>query len=1541
VRNIGLKTLNFRLSFRRICGWAISLFLLSTLSAGGQVGGMGAALDTTAPSPPDVTIETDITSEREILISGTAEAGSQVAIWGGREVVFINLGSEETSFERMVGLNRNRVNVLKITATDLSGNESDEVELSVEQDDKPPDPPILATSIRATNRRVLELNGTTDAGARLIVEGGRSDLDIQLDSGISEFSLQVPLKTNEPNNLSIYATDRAGNRSEPATLQVAYDDRPPPPPSLDDFSRFMRRRVIEIRGETEPGSLLQIISDQTTVIGDNPAQLAFERSRFTFRLKLAENVRNDITIAVTDAAGNVGEPARIYIIHDNLPPEKPVVAPLPPFTPRALLRINGQAKAGDYLTIAGGGEDITQKLSQDAFEFAIPLRTNGPNYFEIYTKDEAGNIGPVERRSVIHDDIPPPPPQLDPQPPVATSDRILLLTGKSEKGSQLVATGGAEPISILLDPQLDTFNVDLKLNENNLNEIEIFATDRAGNRSTPLAYRIVHDDVAPLPIRFIDLPTISNQREVKLKGLSEAGALIIIEEDDRTFKFKLSQQGPGFSFNLPLKPNRSNNVTAWAIDEAGNESKKISFSILQDEDSPPPPEVISLAPYVRERTVRLRGFAERGAHLMGSGPSGKISLDVPQDTINFEFNHRLKRNKKNTFILQAVDAAGNISPQATFITIHDDIKPPRPKLEKVPRLTNRSRVVLKGTVERNNKIRVVGGLKSETTQMGPEETAFTLGVYLKRNQKNSLTVTSSVSLMQDDIAPFRPKIIDPPSLTTRSIIRLNGEAEYGSQMRITGGGETVQFKVTKRGGRFSIRVPMLMNVENELAITATDAAGNVSLPTRLSVLHDNIAPLPPVFDVYTEHINRPSLLLNGRGERGATLEIVGGQEKIILGVPERRDEFAVEVVLRPNRYNRLQATLVDPAGNRSSVVKMSIEHDDIAPKPPALNRIPDFVISPQFDLGGRTERGAKLLITGGADNVTRQLDANQATFKIPIPLNKNVINDIRVYAIDAAGNRSAPSRFSLVHDDTPPPPPHLTLPADDARHYSLRPSFYWTIPEETNEFHFQLSYDRSFSRNLVDTKLRVSGYKFSSPLQAGSYYWHVRSRDDKGNWSNFSHTRRVILGHADGDVNGDGYSDIIVGDPTVKIGKEAPGKAFIYYGGADPDNLMDMEFVGNTPADRFGMQVANIGDFNNDGYDDIAIAAPDDSTRAKRAGRVYVYLGGPVFDNIPDLIFEGERTDDHFGSAIAAAGDVNDDGYDDFLIQISIRGEAPVALFLGGAEPDTMADVVMRSNHTEFEDFFRITGSKIVSGGIDFNGDGFSDFIIRTLSSYKGQLVYRGMVYYGSETPDSGFDFALRGPEGQGNFASEISAAGDLNADGFGDVVMGVSFEPNDANFAGKALVFFGGDDPDEEPAIVLSSKHIGFGQTVACAGDINNDDYNDLIVGIGRAFPSSATSEIVWIYLGGEEMSSKPAQVFKADPGDSTLHSTVSPAGRFNGDNNADFVVGLPYGDQEFTYVYQYDSVNNYFDPLQISSNSYTLFSMFGISIAGPSRCF
>jgi hypothetical protein len=231
-----------------------------------------------------------------------------------------------------------------------------------------------------------------------------------------------------------------------------------------------------------------------------------------------------------------------------------------------------------------------------------------------------------------------------------------------------------------------------------------------------------------------------------------------------------------------------------------------------------------------------------------------------------------------------------------------------------------------------------------------------------------------------------------------------------------------------------------------------------------------------------------------------------------------------------------------------------------------------------------------------------------------------------------------------------------------------------------------------------------------------------------------------------GDVNGDGYDDFVVGARHASVTGNQAGGAYLFLGRPAVDwglgfdlSLADATFGSAGYQDYTGRDVAGAGDVNGDGYDDFLVGASgyDAPSAVTQTGKVYLLLGRPAADwgknfdlTNADASFVGEAAYDHAGYALSSAGDVDGDGYDDFLVgayQNDESGEnaGKVYLLLGRQDADWGQDLSLANADASFlgDAIFDETGISVAGVG-DVNGDGLHDFLLG--SSIQNAYLFLG-----------------------------------------------------------------------------------------------------------------------------------------------------------------------------------------------------------------------
>ena len=302
-----------------------------------------------------------------------------------------------------------------------------------------------------------------------------------------------------------------------------------------------------------------------------------------------------------------------------------------------------------------------------------------------------------------------------------------------------------------------------------------------------------------------------------------------------------------------------------------------------------------------------------------------------------------------------------------------------------------------------------------------------------------------------------------------------------------------------------------------------------------------------------------------------------------------------------------------------------------------------------------------------------------------------------------------------------------------------------------------------------------------------------------------------------GDVNLDGYDDVIVGSHLASVNGFGSGSAWVFSG---VDGSVLYNFHGDTAGDRFGVSVSGAGDVDADGCDDVIVGAWAAANNGPRPGSARVFSG---LDGSLLHIFWGDSPDDWFGISVSAAGDVDGDGFGDLIVGASYDDD--FGLGCGSARVFSGVDgtvVFTVFGNTAYD----LLGDS-VSGAGDVNADGFDDVIVGSWGD-GDKWDGRARVYSGV---DGSVLYAFGGDSAGDRLGVAVSGAGDVNGDGYHDVIVGADGDDRNGFSSGSARVYSGFDG---SPLYTLygDSTYGLFGTSVSDAGDVNGDGRPDVIVG-------------------------------------------------------------------------------------------------------------
>ncbi|MBK8609501.1 MAG: FG-GAP repeat protein [Chitinophagaceae bacterium] len=391
-----------------------------------------------------------------------------------------------------------------------------------------------------------------------------------------------------------------------------------------------------------------------------------------------------------------------------------------------------------------------------------------------------------------------------------------------------------------------------------------------------------------------------------------------------------------------------------------------------------------------------------------------------------------------------------------------------------------------------------------------------------------------------------------------------------------------------------------------------------------------------------------------------------------------------------------------------------------------------------------------------------------------------------------------------------------------------------------------------------------------------------------------------------GDVNGDGYSDVVVGVHGYDNPEIDEGAAFVYHGSASGISMVPAVIVENNQAGaRLALSVSTAGDVNGDGYSDIIVGTPLYDNVEMNEGAFLVYHGSASgIVATPVTFVESNQVNAQLGYSVAGAGDVNGDGYSDVVVGAWLYdnpevNEGVAFVYYGGP-----AGISTSGNSVVQADQGASNFGMSVAGAGDVNGDGFSDIIVGAEDYDDGQTDEGAVFIYHGSAAGIVTTAAVMLQENLtlSQYGFSVSSAGDVNGDGYSDVIVGAYLYNSGQANEGVAFVYHGsGAGITAAYSTLLEANQIAasFGVSVACAGDIDGDGYSDVIVG-ANSYDNGETNEgAAFVYSGSSTgINAVAIAVLEINQAGAELGRSVRSAGDVNGDGFSDVIVGAPQYD-------------------------------------------
>ncbi|WP_407350979.1 Ig-like domain-containing protein [Lactococcus garvieae] len=832
-----------------------------------------ADADTTAPDAPVITGITGNSTDG-YTVTGTAEAGSKVEIKDSTGAVIGSAaadgsGNYSVSLPGSVGANAD----ITATATDAAGNVSNPTtgKTPADADTTAPDAPVI-TGITGNSTDGYVVTGTAEPGAKVeIKDSTGAVIGSATADGSGNYSVDLPASVGPNANITVTATDAAGNVSNPTAGKTPADaDTTAPDAPVITGITGNSTDGYTVTGTAEAGSKVEIKDSTGAVVGSATADGS---GNYSVNLPGSVGANADITATATDASGNVSEPTsgKTPADADTTAPDAPVITGITGNSTDGYV-VKGTAEPGSKVEIKDSTGAVVGSATADGsgnYSVSLPASVGGNADITATATDAAGNVSaPTAGKTPADADT------TAPDAPVITgitgnSTDGYTVTGTAEPGSKVEIKDSTNAVigSATADGS-GNYSVNLPGTVGPNANITVTATDAAGNVSAPTAGKTPADADTTAP----DAPVITgitgNSTDgYVVKGTAEAGSKVEIKDSTGAVIGSATADGSGnYSVNLPGTVGPNANITVTATDAAGNVSAPTSGKTPADPKDTTAPDAPTITNVTGNSTKGyvVTGTAEAGSTVEIKDGSGKVIGSAKADSSG---NYSVTLPKGSiganaALTATAIDAAGNVSNPTTGKTPADPKDTTAPDAPTITNVTGNSTkgYVVTGKAEAGSTVeikdgsgKVIGSAKADSS-----------GNYSVTLPKGSIGANAALTATAIDAAgnvsaptpgktPADPKdttVPDSPKVTdvTKNPdggYDVGGTAEPGSTVTITdGNGNVVGSGKTNDSGNFHVTLPAgSVKPGDILNITATDAAGNESAPSHFQIPANTFVPV--------------------------------------------------------------------------------------------------------------------------------------------------------------------------------------------------------------------------------------------------------------------------------------------------------------------------------------------------------------------------------------------------------------------------------------------------------------------------------------------------------------------------------------------------------------------------------------------------------------------------------------------------------------------------------------------------------------------------
>lgn len=872
-------------------------------------------------------------------------------------------------------------------------------------------PPVLTVNPLLATVSVPEitLSGSMESGATVAVTTATAVAGAVSYPSATTWKSYVTALSPGENLFAVTAKDAAGNVTSPLNVNTRYQ-LPAPVMTVAVLPALTNLATMDVTGTVDSGATVTVANKTTGISGS----AVVTGTTWSYRVGLAEGA-NSISVEAQRPFSDKAS-AALQTALDSTPPLLNVSA-LADGSYTSTKVQNVQGTVSDVNTVAVLVNDVPATVIDGGFTASLSLVT-GANTVTVVAGDLAGNSA-TDSRTIY----------FDPDKPVITitspmdnsytnNTGLVKISGSVSETATVTVAGAAADVD-----SSNNWSANVQLAAG-LNDIQVVATDRAGNTSS-MKRSVTLDTVNPVLAITTPAQDIAvNQKTFAVSGTVEDGSSITVAYSVNGGAVVSAPVNAGaFSFNVDFVNEGTYPVVVTATDAAGN-STTATRSLIYDA-TPPVFAIDALPATVSVPNVTLSGTMEAGITIMvaTTAPTAAAAVAYPTAT-TWKTDITGLVPGTNTITVTAKDPAGNTTLPQSASTRYQ-LAAPALTASAVPAETSAATYDLSGTVETGATVTVTN---TTTNTVGSAVVAganWNYTVVLVEGA-NSITVEAQkplsdkamLSLAIKRITPPVPLDTTPPALvvsglpdgsyTATQVQNISGSVTDASPVTVT----LNALPVTITGGAFSVPVTLAVGA-NVIKVVARDSAGNETVNTRTIYFDASIPVITVVSPTDNSLTNSADLKVSGTVSEAAKITVAG-----ISATVDASNNWSATVRLAAG-LNSLQIVATDLAGNTSSM-KRSVTLDAVKPVLAITSPTQDIATKlSSVTITGTVSDSNSLKVTYTLNGATVTVPVSAGKFSFKVSFTKQGAYPVTVTATDAAGNISTATR-TIIYDTTPP-----------------------------------------------------------------------------------------------------------------------------------------------------------------------------------------------------------------------------------------------------------------------------------------------------------------------------------------------------------------------------------------------------------------------------------------------------------------------------------------------------------------------------------------